>query len=212
MKVKFLRRFQGYIWLFPRSDHLSVGICGSMARHTSRELRGALEQFLRDENISTQGARFYSHVLPSPQAKTLRDRPVVGRNWALAGDAAALVDPVTGEGLHYALRSGELLGEALIAGEPALYPRRLRTDFSSDLEVAARLAHRFYRGRFLGAATATRTIQFIARSATFRALMADVFGGAQNYSGLKRRLWMQLGITLGEVVSSLARPRSLPAH
>src|SRR4029078_6758916 len=122
IRVKFLRRFEGYIWSFPRTDHLSVGICGAMRRHTSQELRGLLHEFLHDEGLSTEGARFYSHVLPSPQRETLRQRQVVGSNWAMVGDAAALVDPVTGEGLYYALRSGELLADSLIAEEPEGYP------------------------------------------------------------------------------------------
>ncbi len=46
-----------------------------------------------------RSAKFYSHVLPSPQVRTLSDRAVIGRNWALCGDAAAWVDPLTGEGL-----------------------------------------------------------------------------------------------------------------
>src|SRR3984957_18172819 len=56
IRVKFLQRFEGYIWSSPRTDHLSVGICGSMARHTSQELRGLLDQFMRDEGHSTKGA------------------------------------------------------------------------------------------------------------------------------------------------------------
>ena len=51
-------------------------------------------------------------------------------------------------------------------------------------------------------------IQFIARSATFRTLMADLFSGAQDYSSLKQRLWTQFGMTLSEVVASLLRPRT----
>ena len=148
---------------------------------------------------------FYSHVLPSPQQQTLSARRVVGRNWALAGDAAAWVDPITGEGLYYALRSGDLLAEALIAGNPAEYPACIRKAFSTDLEFATRIARRFYRGRFLGGAVATRMIQFIERSPTFRALMADLFGGSQDYCGLKRRLWAQCGTTLTEVVGSLMK-------
>jgi flavin-dependent dehydrogenase len=206
IQVKFLREFEGYIWSFPRSDHLSVGICGSMSRHTSQELHRALDQFLREQRISTAGARFYSHVLPSPQSSTLRNRRVVGRNWALAGDAAALVDPITGEGLYYALRSGELLADALVAGQPQQYPARVRAAFSGDLELATRVARRVYSGRFLGGAVTTRMIQFIGRSATFRALMADLFSGAQNYAGLKRRLLGQLGMTVGEVLTSVLRP------
>ena len=206
IQVKFLNQFEGYIWSFPRSDHLSVGICGSMSRHTSQELHRALDQFLREQRISTTGARFYSHVLPSPQGSTLRNRRVVGRNWALVGDAAALVDPITGEGLYYALRSGDLLAEALAAGKPQEYPNRVRSAFSGDLEFATRVARRVYSGRFLGGAVTTRMIQFIGSSATFRALMTDLFSGAQNYAGLKRRLWGQLGVTVGEVIASLLRP------
>ena len=206
IKVKFLRRFEGYLWSFPRCDHLSVGICGSMARHTSQELRGHLHDFLREEKVETEGAQFYSHVLPSPQAHTLSQRRVVGRNWALVGDAAAWVDPITGEGLYYALRSGDLLAQALTENQPESYPSRVRKAFSADLEFATRIARRFYRGRFLGGAVATRMIQFVQRSATFRELMADVFSGAQDYRSLKRRLWSQLGVTMTEVVSSLLKP------
>jgi flavin-dependent dehydrogenase len=203
--VKFLHHFEGYLWSFPRCDHLSVGICGSMAKHTSQELRRHLHAFMESEKIPREGARFYSHVLPSPQKQTLSSRRVVGRNWALVGDAAAWVDPITGEGLYYALRSGELLAESLIAHKPAEYPARIRRAFSTDLEFATRIARRFYRGRFLGGAVATRMIQFIERSPTFRALMADVFAGSQDYCSLKRRLWAQCGTTLTEVVGSLLK-------
>jgi len=203
--VKFLHHFEGYLWSFPRCDHLSVGICGSMARHTSQELRRHLHAFMESEKIPREGGRFYSHVLPSPQKQTLSSRRVVGRNWALVGDAAAWVDPITGEGLYYALRSGEVLAESLIARKPAEYPARIRKAFSADLEFATRIARRFYRGRFLGGAVATRMIQFIDRSPTFRALMADVFAGSQDYCSLKRRLWAQCGTTLTEVVGSLLK-------
>jgi flavin-dependent dehydrogenase len=205
IRVKFLHHFEGYLWSFPRCDHLSVGICGSMARHTSQELRRHLHEFMADEKIPRDAATFYSHVLPSPQKQTLSARRVVGRNWALVGDAAAWVDPITGEGLYYALRSGDLLAEALIADKPSEYPARIRKAFSTDLEFATRIARRFYRGRFLGGAVATRMIQFIECSPTFRALMADLFGGSQDYCSLKRRLWAQCGTTLTEVVGSLLK-------
>ena len=206
IQVKFIRGFQGYIWSFPRCDHLSVGICGGLARHTSRELHRHLAEFMREERIPTEDARFYSHVLPSPRAHTLASRCVAGRNWALIGDAAGWVDPITGEGLYYALRSGEIMADSLISGQPGVYARRVHDDFSADLEIAARIARQFYYGRFLGGAVTTRMIQFIARSTTFRKLISDIFCGAQNYTSLKRRLWSQLASTLGEVLDSVVRP------
>src|SRR5262249_43908425 len=86
--VKFLPQFEGYIWAFPRNDHLSVGICGSMAAHTSSELKAHLNTFVERSGMSTEDAKFYSHVLPSPRERTLSERPVVGKNWAVVGDAA----------------------------------------------------------------------------------------------------------------------------
>jgi hypothetical protein len=79
----------------------------------------------------------------------------------------------------------------------------LHADFSGELEFATRVARRLYRGHFLGADIPTRMIQFVARSATFRTLMADLFSGAQNYASLKRRLWAQVGVTGSEVLASL---------
>jgi flavin-dependent dehydrogenase len=207
IKVKFLKRFEGYLWSFPRADHLSVGICSKLQQSSTQQLRRYLDDFIREENIPTEGARFYSHVLPSPELSTLRQRPIAGRNWALAGDAAACVDPITGEGLYYALRSGDLLAQAIAEGAPETYPARMRAELSADLEFAARFAHRVFRGTFLGEAFTTRMIQFVRRSATFRALMRDLFSGAQDYRSLKRRLWAQLGITLAEFAKSLVEPQ-----
>src|SRR5271170_5277301 len=205
ISVKFLSKFEGYIWSFPRCDHLSVGICGSMASHTSAELKTHLGAFVEKHGISTEGAKFYSHVLPSPRESTLSDRTVLGKNWALVGDAAAWVDPLTGEGLFYAMRSGELLGRSLAEGCPEKYTAWVKAAFSSELEFAARIVRRFYRGSFLGTAVTTRMVQFMSRSAVFRQLMSDLFSGTQDYTTLKGRVLNHLGGTLSQFVNSVLR-------
>ena len=216
--IKFLPEFEGYIWSFPRADHLSLGICGNMASHTSAELRGHLHEFAAGESVSTEGAKFYSHVLPSPLERTFSDRNVIGKNWALIGDAAAWVDPLTGEGLYYAMRSGELLGKSLAEGCPEKYPARVKASFSAELEFAARIVRRFYRGSFLGSSVTTRMVQFLQRNAVFRQLMSDLFCGTQDYSTLKQRVLNHLGGTLSQFVTSVlnfdrpaAKLPSLPA-
>jgi len=209
LKVKFLKAFEGYLWSFPRADHLSVGICAKMGQASSQQLRRHLDEFVEEEKIPMEGARLYSHVLPSPQAQTIRGRRIVGRNWAMAGDAAACVDPVTGEGLYYALRSGDLLAQALIEGQPQAYPERLRSAFSADLEFAASLARKLFRGNFLGGAITTRMVQLLNYSPAFRDLMRDVFSGSQDYRTLKQRIWNQFGITVLEFTRSVLNPRAL---
>jgi flavin-dependent dehydrogenase len=208
IKVKFLPQFEGYLWSFPRADHLSVGICGKLAQNSSQKLRNHLDEFMREEQLPFQGSQFYSHVLPSPEASTIRNRKILGPNWALVGDAAACVDPITGEGLYYALRSGELVAQALLEGQPHTYAEKLRAEFSAELEFAARIAHKIFRGNFLGEAVTTRMVQFLKRSPTFRDLIRDVFSGAQNYSSLKRRLWWQVSGTLIEIARSLVETPS----
>lgn len=211
VKIKFLNRMSGYIWSFPRTDHLSVGICAKMAEYTTQSLRDLLDGFIREEKIPSEGARFYSHVLPSPEFVTLRHRKIAGPNWALAGDAAACVDPITGEGLFYALRSGDLLAQALIAGQPEGYPARLRAEFVADLEIATHLVSRVFRGTFLGGAVTTRMVQFARRSATFRDLLRDLFSGVQDYRSLRKRLWKQFGMTLAEFVNDFFHAPYSPA-
>jgi len=207
LKVKFLREFEGYLWSFPRADHLSVGICAKMGQTPTQELRRHLDEFIREEKIPMEGARFYSHVLPSPEAQTIRGRRIAGKHWAMAGDAAATVDPITGEGLYYALRSGDLLAQALVEGQPEAYPERLRASFSADLEFAAHIARKLFRGKFLGSAITTRMVQMLNYSPAFRELIRDIFSGSQDYRTLKKRLWKQFGITAIEITRSCFTPR-----
>ena len=211
IKVKFLKQFEGYLWSFPRADHLSVGICAKMGQRSTQHLRRHLDDFAEEEKIPMEGAQFYSHVLPSPQAQTLRARRIVGKNWGMAGDAAACVDPITGEGLYYALRSGDLLAQALAEGQPQTYPERLRACFSADLEFAAHIARKIFRGTFLGSAVTTRMVQLLNYSPAFRDLIRDVFSGSQDYRSLKRRLWNQLGITVAEMTRHFLDPRAIAA-
>jgi flavin-dependent dehydrogenase len=209
IKVKFLKEFEGYLWSFPRADHLSVGICAKLGQNPTQQLRTHLDEFVREEKISMNGARFFSHVLPSPEAATIRGRRIVGQNWAMAGDAAACVDPLTGEGLYYALRSGDLLAQALVDGQPHTYPGRMRAAFSADLEFAANIARRIFRGTFLGGAITTRMVQLLNHSPAFRDLIRDIFSGSQDYRSLKNRLRDQLGVTLVEFTRSLLHPRGI---
>ncbi len=198
IQIRFLPGLDGYIWVFPRVGHFSAGICGRTDGMPAGALRAALDQFLRQEGYAFAGSPYYAHVLPAYTAAALRAMRFSGGDWAVVGDAAGLVDPITGEGLYYALRSGELCAAALLAGRIGGYGQALWADVLPDLELAARIARRFYTGRFLGGEVIERMIQFTARSRRFQGLMADLFAGSQGYLGLRRRLYRQLAPTLCE--------------
>jgi flavin-dependent dehydrogenase len=126
----------------------------------------------------------YAHTIPSPSADPGSLAQIAGANWALLGDAAALADPITGEGIYYALLSGRLLALTLREeGSPARYPERVLGDFGSELLRAARLHARFYAPGFT-----RRMVSYAARSGSVRDVLGDLVLGTQGYSGLKRRL------------------------
>lgn len=199
MVIKFFPELAGYIWIFPRFDHLSAGICGRMDGCSTSELRRNLEDFLRSERYDFAGARFYSHVLPALSERGLRDLRVQGEDWAMIGDAAGFVDPITGEGLYYAFRSAELLSQALSADCPEQYQESVRNDFLPDLQTAAAISDRFFFGTFLGGSVTERMVQFTESSPSFRELMCDLFAGTQSYIGLKRRAYGNLLPSLIEI-------------
>jgi flavin-dependent dehydrogenase len=208
MRIQFLPDLHGYIWIFPRTDHFSAGICGKMNAETTFELRQILERELDRLKLDYSHAQFYSHILPSLREETFSEVSVDGEGWALIGDAAGFVDPITGEGLYYALRSAELLSQALLANEPECYQELLRQNLLPELELAAKMAHRFYCGTWMGKTVLERTIQFTAGSVSFRRLMSDLFAGTLGYRDLRRRLYLTLPRMLAE---SLATALNLPA-
>ena len=206
--IQFLPNLHGYIWVFPRCGHLSVGICGK--GEPAHSLRARLERYMAEKGISPLGAKFYSHVLPSLETKAWKKNRVAGDGWMAVGDAAGLVDPITGEGLYYAMRSGDLAANALLAEAPQSYHRTLRKEFSADLEFSSRLARQVFLGRFLLGSVPKRMVQFTRRSPRFAALMQDLFAGTQSYLGLKDRLLQNLNGSLFEVAMSFGFSRLLP--
>jgi flavin-dependent dehydrogenase len=214
--IQFLRRLEGYIWVFPRCGHLSVGICGK--GEPASALRSRLETYMREKGISAEGAAFYSHLLPSLETAAWKRNRVAGEGWMAVGDAAGLVDPITGEGLYYAIRSADLAAKALlseignIADKLQVYRRMLRRDFAADLEFGSRLAKRIFVGRFLFGAVPQRMVEFTRRSPRFNTIMQDLFAGTQPYIGLKRRLLRNLNGSLYEILMSLGFSHLVPGR
>jgi len=153
----------------------------------------------------------FSHLLPALEPESWAGIRLEGDGWALAGDAAGLTDPLTGEGLYFALRSGELLADSILKGSS--YARRVWGEFGRKLMLGARIAPKFYCGEFLGASVTARMVQFCSRSRTFWSLFEDVVEGNQPYLGLPGRVFRNLPRSLVEMAthSVWKRLRAQPA-
>jgi flavin-dependent dehydrogenase len=213
--VQFLDNLEGYIWVFPRNGHLSVGICGK--GQTAQQLRVRLEQYMREKGLPLKDAVFYGHMLPALETQGWRRNRVSGDGWAAVGDAAGLVDPITGEGLYYALRSSDLVSQVLLdeSVEPeakhARYRQAIDEDFMADLAFGASLARRVFLGRFLFTSLPDCMVKFVRRSQKFHSLVEDIFAGTQPYLELKERLLRQFNGSFQEVVLNFLLQRVLAA-
>ncbi|MCK8825101.1 NAD(P)/FAD-dependent oxidoreductase [Fuchsiella alkaliacetigena] len=99
---------KGYSWIFPKREYLSVGI-GTYAQGLS--LKGSLEKYLIGEDLAeNEAVKAKGHLLPIGG----KERKLTAKRALLVGDAAGLVNPLSGEGLFYALKSGELASEVII--------------------------------------------------------------------------------------------------
>jgi geranylgeranyl reductase family protein len=121
----------GYGWVFPKGDHVNVGV-GGWEREGPR-LREHLARFCREYGIpesSLEHVRGYRLPLLHARARLSKGRA------ALLGDAAGLVDPLSGDGIYEAFLSAKLAAEAILAGDLAAYERELRRALSSQLAAA----------------------------------------------------------------------------
>lgn len=212
--IQFLPQLEGYIWVFPREGHLSVGICGK--GEPAHALRARLECYMDERGIARKDAVFYSHMLPSLELPGWKRNRVAGERWIAVGDAAGLVDPITGEGLYYAMRSGDLASRVVlndfhgIAEKAAAYHSLVAREFAIDLEFAASIAKRVFLGNFMFRSVPARMIHFMRRSPRFRALMQDLFAGTQPYLELRSRLLRNLNGTLQEILVNFFLDRVIP--
>lgn len=211
--VAFLPGWAGYAWAFPRPDHISFGIATSQDAFDHHALDHLLWDFIvgyyrmredktarlwtsrkqdaaRDEQIKrglTASAERYAARIPGLAVKTWETRHTAGEGWALLGDAAGFADPVTGEGIYYALRSAEIFAEAYLEDKPSDYERRWRADFGGELKRAAEMRNRFY-GTFWRAPFTERMIEFARAHRGIRHVLGDLVAGDQGYLDLKRKL------------------------
>ena len=183
--VRFVGNPPGYLWSFPRPGHLAVGTCAQADVTSTAEMHAVTDRWL-DAYSPAQGRprRRYAWPIPSLRAADVDAEQPAGNGWMLLGDAAGLVDPITREGIYFAIRSGMLAAEALRAQDPAhRYEEAVRDELHDELRRAAALKAGFFRPQFT-----SLLIDALERSEAIRRVMLDLVAGRQPYRGLKRRL------------------------
>ncbi len=196
--------FQGYLWSFPRVDHSSVGILRWLPHARAADLRERVRRFIEAHYAASASVRrFYAATIPCLSVASLRKQRVCGPGWALVGDAAGFADAITGEGIYYALRSAELLAQAIEAGRAADYEQAWRRDFGRDLLRAAAWRERFFGSAYRSENKLEQAVRLAGRSRTVARLADELISGRIGYDGfVARLLWKSPLILRDHLVSS----------
>jgi geranylgeranyl reductase family protein len=135
----------GYGWVFPLGNgsvNLGAGTLATAKRPAEVAIKPLMQVYadtIRDDfGLGGELRMPTSALLPMGGAVS----HVAGRNWALIGDAAALVNPLNGEGINYGLESGRLVVDTLASHDDlsVVWPALLRDHYGEAFSIARRLA------------------------------------------------------------------------
>jgi len=144
---------KGYAWIFPKQGRLSVGVGEFQSKPSS--LKKTFDRFVWGEKglAGLDVPRPLGHPLPLFSRTELSPEPgpddLVKGQAMLVGDAAHLVDPLFGEGIYYAVRSGKMAAMAVLDqrhGGKSLwgYELAIRQQLYAEFRIASRLADIVY--------------------------------------------------------------------
>src|SRR5690606_19219769 len=172
----------GYGWSFPKADHFNVG-CGGYHSQGGK-LRGHLYQLQNHYRLGALDVRnMRGHHLPT------RDEgaPIVRGRTLLVGDAAGLVDPMSGEGIYSAFVSGHLAAARVLrfldGKDPDLfsYEAAVEREIMADIRAAKVLRDAYHY-------TPWPSVFMLRRSELMRRMLCQLITGERTYQGFLRQL------------------------
>jgi geranylgeranyl reductase family protein len=194
---KFFPDIQGYLWAFPRRNNLAVGIVSNHYGRTNvktieERLRNFIERYYPEQtqNISVQCA-----YIPIFCADDSENMHICDNNWALIGDAATFVDPVSGEGIYYAIYSAEILSQCIVKNELARYQPLCMKHFGENLVKALQSIKYVYQPEFIEV-----MIQMAKESLSVRKIISGMMIGSLDYVNWKGALRKELYAIMSDFI------------
>ncbi|UBF26451.1 geranylgeranyl reductase family protein [Kovacikia minuta CCNUW1] len=144
---------RGYAWVFPKADHLNVGAGIFSLRqgdirssHQAREaLQKAIFTYLETLQLQYDPTRMKFHAHPLPTWCGREPLHTGDGRILLVGDAAGLINPLFGDGILPAVKSGTIAATCVAEGTTSTYSDRIHAEFASSFDAARRLANLFYQ-------------------------------------------------------------------
>jgi geranylgeranyl reductase family protein len=166
---------KGYGWVFPKAEHLSCGVF-SMHRNLP-EIRKYYERYIRQKSFADaiRGASLSGHLIPlGPRTQCLNTSRAI-----LTGDAAGLADPLTGEGISFAVRSGIVAARTLLESPNDLdrYSKEIAATMLPEIRISRLVANALY-------AAPTFLYERVVSKPFFTSSILNLFAGKTTYREL----------------------------
>ena len=176
--IHFLKGMEGYAWLFPREDDISIGVGTSL--ENGKHLKAELDKFMKTYAGHTTILSSWGAMLPMPKNEDFLQLPTAGDDWLLIGDAAGHVDPMMGAGITYALWGAEVAAKAIARADVKSYEKMWRSEYGhyirEGIKMRRLISHKTMLEIF---------IRLSARSRTFGNVMCGLIDSEKDY----RTVW-----------------------
>lgn len=172
----------GYAWVFPKRQCLAVGAGGSFRE--AKKLRYYTLQLVQAYGLGNiDGRNISGHLMPMKKSST----PLAYGRVLLVGDAAGVIDPLTGEGIYYGLKTSYLAAEVILkflegkADNLKEYDEAVNRDVMPELKIARTIQK-------LNSATPRIFFHYLRDDPRFWRAFCGLLRGERTYVGLKSRL------------------------
>jgi geranylgeranyl reductase family protein len=185
----------GYAWIFPKHGCLSVGAGMLMPKQPSADAEKGVGVLLRraiDVILGSVGLRYpdgadaptlWAHPIPfwtGAEPLATGDGRVL-----LVGDAAGMVQPLFGEGIQYAVRTGALAARHIVDGTTTAYTDAARAEFAGEFDAALRVGRVFHRAPYL-------SYRLGVKNPAGTRLVGRVMTGEATFAALEGRIYERL--------------------
>jgi len=180
----------GYGWVFPKDNHLTVGVGCRLSR--LRDARALFDGFVKKipQLEGYEIPRPMAHLIPLGGATKV---PLLTDRILLAGDCAGFAEPLLGEGIYFSILGAQISAE--VAAEACrserfdaeflrTYQCRCRSEFGLDFEVAFRAAGLTYLGQY----DMKRVAQFFFGEKKVQECIVGLMDGSLRYRDARTKL------------------------
>jgi geranylgeranyl reductase family protein len=135
---------KGFIWVIPRGRNTCFGI-GTAEISGSYRMKKELDLFIQKNYPNIKKFSSWAALTPNIKDPRIFSKPLAGTNWILIGDAAGHVNPISGEGILYALLDGELAAQAIAENSSKRFNKLWTETYRMNLFSAIKMRKWLYK-------------------------------------------------------------------